>query len=48
VIIDLSHPIGSFSYPGLPPPELRIVVTRAETAVRGMASFPVRPIAVCQ
>jgi kynurenine formamidase len=34
LIIDLSHPIGRFTYPGLPPPELRTVVTRAETAAR--------------
>jgi kynurenine formamidase len=34
LIIDLSHPIGNFAYPGLPPPELRTVVTREETADR--------------
>jgi kynurenine formamidase len=34
LIIDLSHPIGTFTYPGLPPPELRTVVTREETAAR--------------
>ncbi|HEX7995288.1 MAG TPA: cyclase family protein [Streptosporangiaceae bacterium] len=34
MIIDLSHPIGTFAYPGLPPPELRTVVTREETAAR--------------
>jgi arylformamidase len=34
LIIDLSHPIGTFAYPGLPPPELRTVVTREETAAR--------------
>lgn len=34
MIIDLSHPIGRFTYPGLPPPELRTVVTRAESAAR--------------
>ena len=34
MIIDLSHPIGNFAYPGLPPPELRTVVTREETAGR--------------
>jgi kynurenine formamidase len=34
LIIDLSHPIGSFAYPGLPPPELRTVFTREETADR--------------
>jgi kynurenine formamidase len=34
LIIDLSHPIGTFTYPGLPPPKLRTVVTRAETEAR--------------
>jgi len=34
LIIDLSHQIGDFAYPGLPPPELRTVVTREETAGR--------------
>jgi arylformamidase len=34
LIIDLSHPIGTFTYPGLSPPELRTVVTRGETAAR--------------
>jgi arylformamidase len=34
LIIDLSQPIGEFIYPGLPPPELRTVVTREETAAR--------------
>jgi kynurenine formamidase len=34
LIADLSHPIGEFAYPGLPPPELRTVATREESAAR--------------
>ena len=33
-MVDLSHPIGRVTYPGIAPPELRTVVSRAESAAR--------------